>query len=194
MKTIQILIAAATILPGFAADLDRGIELYNSGKSAEAEKELRAFVSENGDNARGRLYLGYALLELSKTSDAGTEIKKADELESTPESRLGLAWVAAQNKQWDEAESAVENAGGDDLEFVRGQIHLNKSRWQAAAKDLESALQKKPFRAYAHYYAGLAYNGMKRPDKMLTHFEQFLKMKPDAPEARKVRAVVNTGK
>ena len=46
------------------------------------------------------------------------------------------------------------------------------------------------------YYSGhgLAYNGAKRPDKMLTHFGIFVKLKPDAPEARKVRAVLSTGR
>jgi len=62
-----------------------------------------------------------------------------------------------------------------------------------AARDLESFSKSYPDFAYAHYYAGLAYNGMKRPDKMLTHFEMFVKMKPDAPEARKVRSVLRTG-
>ena len=37
-------------------------------------------------------------------------------------------------------------------------------------------------------------NGLRRPDKMLTHFQLFLKMKPDAPEARKVRAVLKTAR
>jgi regulator of sirC expression with transglutaminase-like and TPR domain len=58
--------------------------------------------------------------------------------------------------------------------------------------DLEAYLSKYPEQAYAHYYAGLAYNGVRRPDKMLTHFELFLKLKPDAPEARKVRSVMRT--
>jgi hypothetical protein len=40
----------------------------------------------------------------------------------------------------------------------------------------------------------MAYNGLKRPDKMLTHFELFLKMKPDAPEARKVNSVVRAAR
>ncbi len=61
-----------------------------------------------------------------------------------------------------------------------------------AAKDFEAHLEKHPEDAYAHYNAGLAYNRMKRPDKVLTHFEMFVKMRPDAPEARKVRAVLQS--
>ena len=47
-----------------------------------------------------------------------------------------------------------------------------------------------PENPYAHYYAGLAYNQIKRPDKMLEHFRTFLKLAPEAPEAPKVRALL----
>jgi tetratricopeptide (TPR) repeat protein len=71
---------------------------------------------------------------------------------------------------------------------------VNRDKHQEAADALEAYLEKNPNHAYAHYYAGLAYNGLRRPDRMLNHFEHFLRLKPDAPEARKVRAVVRTGK
>jgi hypothetical protein len=61
-------------------------------------------------------------------------------------------------------------------------------------KDFEQYLSVHPEAAYAHYYAGMAYSAIRRPDRMLTHFEQFLRMKPDAPEARKVRAVMRSTK
>jgi hypothetical protein len=59
---------------------------------------------------------------------------------------------------------------------------------------LKNVIDKKPEHAYAHYYLGMAYNGLRQPDKMMTEFEMFLRMKPDSPEARKVRAVMRTGK
>jgi tetratricopeptide (TPR) repeat protein len=73
---------------------------------------------------------------------------------------------------------------------VRGLMNFHKKDNEAAARELEQYLEAHPEFAYAHYYAGMAYSAMRRPDKMLTHFEQFLRMKPDAPEARKVQAVM----
>jgi hypothetical protein len=46
--------------------------------------------------------------------------------------------------------------------------------------------------AYAHYYAGMAYNKAKRVDLMATHFERFLKLAPAAPERPVVESVMRT--
>jgi tetratricopeptide (TPR) repeat protein len=99
--------------------------------------------------------------------------------------------VYIEQKKFDEAEAAVKDAAMDELQYVRGLLNFHRGRHQEAVDDLEAYLSKYPEHAYAHYYAGLAYNGLRRPDKMLTHFEIFLKLKPDAPEARKVRSVLS---
>jgi len=177
-----------------AADLNRGIELYQQGKYADAESELRQVVQDDPQNGRAYLYLGLALIEQEKAADAATFLQKGNELVANGESRLAMARLYVAQKEFDKAEEAVKEAEGEDLEYVRGLVHLNKKRYEEAARDFESFLEKKPDHAYAHYHAGLAYNGMQRPDKMLTHFEMFLKLKPDAPEAKKVRAVIRTGR
>lgn len=182
---------SASLLLG-AADLERGKQLYSQGNYAEAEKELRAVVDGAADNAQANLYLGRALLALDRAGDAERHLVRANEIESTGDTKLGLAQLALKQKDLDKAEAALNDAAGDELEFVRGQIHLQRNRNEEAARDLEQALEKQPSNAYAHYYAGLAYNNLRRPDKMMTHFELFLKMKPDAPEARKVRSVLRS--
>jgi tetratricopeptide (TPR) repeat protein len=182
------MLAAGTAV--FAADLNRGKELYQQGKYAEAASELQQVAQEKSDDAEARRYLGLALLQQDKASEAAPHLTKADELSPSGETKLALAKLHLAQKDLDKAEAAVKDASGDDLELVRGRIHLERRRFEEAAKDLETYLEKHPDDAYAHYYVGLAYNGMKRPDKVLTHFELFLKMKPDAPEARKVRAVL----
>ena len=73
-------------------------------------------------------------------------------------------------------------------------MQFNRQRFNEAISSFESYLKDHPNQPYAHYYAGLAYNGAKRPDKMLSQFDMFLRLKPDAPEARKVRAVLSTGR
>jgi tetratricopeptide (TPR) repeat protein len=185
---IRLLLFTSILLA--AADLDRGKELYEQAKYSEAETELQKVVAENGDNAQARLYLGKALMALGKFDDAAPHLQKADELQASGETKLGLAHLYVHRKELDKAEAALKDASGDDLEYVRGVYNLHRQNYEESAKDLESYLDKKKGNAYAHYYAGLAYNGAKRPDKMLTHFEMFLRMKPDAPEARKVRSVV----
>ena len=177
-----------------AQDLDRGIELYRRNDFAAVASSLRQVVDADGSNARANRYLGLALLEQTKTSEAEPFILKANELEPGGESNMAMARLYIEKKEYDKAAAALKEAEGEETPYVRGLLSLMRKQYEPAARDLESFSQGHPDFAYAHYYAGLAYNGMKRPDKMLTHFEMFVKMKPDAPEARKVRSVLQTGR
>lgn len=176
------------------ADTDRGVEFYKQGKYAEAQSELAKAVEGNGDDARARRYLGLALAEQHKAAEAQEQLNKANELDPSGDTKLALARLAIEQKDYDKAESLLKDADGEEKDYVRGLLQFNRQQNKEAAASLENYLQSHPDQPYAHYYAGLAYNAAKRPDKMLTHFELFLKLKPDAPEARKVRAVLSTGR
>jgi Flp pilus assembly protein TadD len=190
-RTILLAAAAST---AFAADIDRGRELYNEGKYSEATSELRSVVKDNAEDAAARRLLGMALVEQDELSEAEEHINRAMELDPGGESKLAMARLQVARKNFDQAGELIGEASGDDLEWVRGLIHFNKDRFEQAASDLDAALEKRPRNAYAHYYAGMAYSKIGKPDRMLSHFEMFVKLKPNAPEARKVRAVLKTGR
>jgi len=105
-----------------------------------------------------------------------------------------LARLYTEQKAYAKAKTAVTDASGVEADYVRGRLDLAQGRNEDAAKEFESYLKAVPESAYGHYYAGMAYNAMRKQDKMLTHFELFVRMKPDAPEAKKVRAVLQTGR
>lgn len=189
-SAILIFLLAANLFTAAAQGVDRGIELYRKSDFGEAESVLRKAVEEKGDDARAKAYLGMALLEQHKTADAEPVIRQADEAGSSGETKTALARLYIEQKDLDKAEEALKQADGPEAAYARGLLALNRGRHEEAARQFESYLESNPEYAYAHYYAGMAYNGAKRPDKMLTHFEKFLRMKPDAPEARKVRSVL----
>lgn len=176
-----------------AQDLDQAIEHYNRADYSRAESDLRKVVEAKPDDARANRYLGLALLEQEKFSDGERYLRKADEIESTGETKAALARLYAEQKQFDKAEAALEGASGPDAAYARGLVAFSKKEYEQAANELESFLETHPKHGYAHYYAGMAYNGLRRQDKMLTHLEMFLNLKPNAREARAVRAIVKTG-
>lgn len=91
------------------------------------------------------------------------------------------------------ARRAVElNGGLAEAHYQLGQALYAASNWGAAAEAFTQATQVAPRHAYAHYYAGQAYYRAKRVDRMAQHFEYFLKLAPDAPEAPQVSAVMRT--
>ena len=178
----------------FAADLGRGIQLYKDGKYSSAESELKGAIGSADKNAEAHRYLGLAYLEQKKFDDAERELKRAAELEPGSASKAAMARFYAEKQQYDKAQAELDKAGGANADYARGLIQLNAKQYSEAAKSIEAFLGEEPNNGYAHYYAGLAYNGMGRKDKMLSEFELFLRMMPDAPEARKVRAVMQTGR
>ena len=176
------------------ADTDRGVDLYRQGKYAEAQSELSKAVQGNPDDARARRYLGLALVEQHKPAEAREHLMKANDLDPGGDSKLALARMYIEQKDLDKAADLLQGADGEEVNYVRGLLQFNRQQNAEAAASFEAYLKDHPNNPYAHYYAGLAYNGAKRPDKMLTHFEMFVRLKPDAPEARKVRAVLATGR
>jgi tetratricopeptide (TPR) repeat protein len=195
MKVYRLLLPLAVAAGSLcAADAGRGRELYLQGKYDDAATELRQAVQENGEDAGAQRALGMVLVEQDKLPEAEKHIRRAEEMNPGPETNLALARLAVAQKNYDRAQELLADASGDDLPYVRGLLRFQKQQYQEAADDLESYLEKNPGHPYAHYYAGLAYNNLRKPDRMLTHFERFLQIKPDAPEARKVRAVLKTGR
>jgi tetratricopeptide (TPR) repeat protein len=177
-----------------AQDLDRGIELYRQNDFAAAVSTLRQVVDGDGNNVRANRYLGLALLDQGKVAEAEPFILKANELDPSGESKMAMARLYIEKKDYDTAAECLKEAEGEELPYVRGLLNLHRKQFGQAANDLEAFSKRYPEFAYAHYYAGLAYNGLKRPDKMLTHFEMFVRMKPEAPEARRVRSVLQSGR
>ena len=60
------------------------------------------------------------------------------------------------------------------------------------ADAFDRAVDLNPANAYAHYYDGLMQYRSGRPDRMANHFEQFLKLAPEAPERPEVLQIMRT--
>lgn len=76
--------------------------------------------------------------------------------------------------------------------YQLGFIKSRREDWQGAADAFDRAAQLNPSFAYAHYYAGLSYSRMRRPDQVASHFEVFLKLAPEAPERGAVMSIMRT--
>ena len=82
-----------------------------------------------------------------------------------------------------------------DLPTVHFQLGLALARqqnWPEAADAFDAASERQPDNAYAHYYGGMMHYRANRVDRMAVHFEQFLKLAPDAPERPEVLSIMKT--
>jgi tetratricopeptide (TPR) repeat protein len=191
------LMAALTLATVLAADVQRGKQLYEEKNYRDAERELQQVASAEPDNAEAQKYLGLARIQLGKVSEAEAPLKKANELAGDAGTKLGLARIAIEQKDLEGAEALINQAAESDADnadipFNRGLIKASRKQYADSVKDLEAAIQKNPDNAYAHYYAGLSYNALKRPDKMIEHFQKFVKLAPDAPEKARVQSILKS--
>lgn len=192
--TLGLMLAFVRPLP--AQDLGEAERLCQSGQYPKAEGVLRPIVAAQPENAKANYLLGLALLEQSKVDEAEPKLSKARDLGYAPDQvKTGLGRIYLQRQQYDQAlavlnEAQTANPKNADAYMYRGIARANKNQFNEAVQDLEKAIQINPNNAKAHYYGGLAYNGLKRPDKMVEHFQIFLKLAPDAPEAARVRSLL----
>lgn len=195
---VSIAVLAFTGLAYQGADLERGIELYNARKYADAEPVLVQAVQGDSENARAHEYLGLARLSLGKLDEAEAQLSRAQELAPTSDTvKVGLARVRIEKQQFDGAEESLKSAreiNGDnpDVPLYSGALKLAKKEYQGAIVDLNDAIARKPDNAYAYYYAGIAYSALKQQDKMINSFQTFLKLAPDAPQSDKVKSLLRS--
>jgi tetratricopeptide (TPR) repeat protein len=93
----------------------------------------------------------------------------------------------------DAARQAVAAGGGlAEAHYQLGLTLAKREDWQGAANEFDAVVNINPSNAYAHYYDGLMQYRANRPDRMAIHFEQFLKLAPDAPERPEVSQIMRT--
>src|SRR5262245_37574656 len=109
----------------------------------------------------------------------------------------GMALVKIARKNYDgaleDAKKAVElDAENSDAHYALGLTHAYRQDFKSAAPSLEKALALNPNNAYGHYQLGLVQYRLKRYDQTIIHFEKFLEIMPEAPEAPQVKSILKT--
>ena len=89
------------------------------------------------------------------------------------------------------ARAGGPSASADAL-CAAGQEQFQEQAFAAAAATLDQCIRADPTRAYAYYYAGMAYRQIERVDRMGDRFEMFVRLAPDAPERPQVEAILQT--
>ena len=79
-----------------------------------------------------------------------------------------------------------------EAHYQLGLVLAKRQDWRGAAEAFDRAAELNPANAYAHYYGGLMHYRASRPDRMANHFEQFLKLAPEAPERPEVLQIMRT--
>ena len=78
--------------------------------------------------------------------------------------------------------------------FDLGVTHAYAQHWQPAVDALTTAINRNPGIAYAYYFRGMAAGKIDRKDLMIADFDRFITLAPNAPEALRVRRVLDAAR
>jgi tetratricopeptide (TPR) repeat protein len=179
--------------PAFAQDPAQVQRWFESGRfqqvtesaspSAPPQVRFLAGQSFQKQNAAGQAIEAYQGLAALPESDAWHFVGRSAELLLQNQNDQALA----------AAHQAVETNGNlTEAHYQLGLVHAKRQEWGEAAQAFDRASQIDPGYAYAHYYGGLAHYRAGRPDRMATHFEQFLRTAPEAPERPEVLGLMRS--
>ena len=169
-------------------------------KMFEAGQYQQVVDASRGDDADPAvLYTAAQSHQKLGAVDQAVELygRLADRSEGDPWHNVGNS---ARQLAQDNVDGALESANravaaAPDLAEAHYQLGLvlaKMQRWREASAAFDRAAELNPSMAYAHYYGGLMHYRANRPDRMANHFEQFLKLAPEAPERPEVTQIMRT--
>jgi superkiller protein 3 len=142
---------------------------------------------------------GKAQLEAKNYDAAEASFRQLLEMEPPTASKgyEGMALVDIGRKNYDkaveDAKKSVElNGDSAEAHYSLALAYGFKQDFKNAVASLERVLELNPDNAYAHYQLGSAQYRLKRYDQTIIHYEKFLKMMPNAPEAPQIRSILKT--
>jgi tetratricopeptide (TPR) repeat protein len=195
----RILLALTTVLLGSslaAAQDPSPVRLFEAGQYDAAVSQVKGRL-EAGDTAPEDVFwAGQGLVRLGRDGEAAEMFRRlGGEDDSDPWRAIGRSAAAlAEGNQEAALLQAVRATELAPDAFYANYQHalarMKAEQWQPAADAFERATQIDGSIAYAHYHAGMAYNRLKRTDRMATHLARFLELAPNAPEREQVQHVL----
>jgi protein O-GlcNAc transferase len=185
----------ATLLPALALAQDPGEiqRLFEAGRHQQVVEASRP------DSPPDVLYTTAQSQQKLGAMDqaAQTFSRLAERPESDPWHFIGLSGRQLVEGNLDASAASARQAVAmaPDLPATHFQLGLSLARqqqWSEAAAAFEAASDRQPTNAYAHYYAGMMHYRANRVDRMALHFDQFLKLAPEAPERPEVLSIMKT--
>ena len=170
-------------------------QLFESGKYQEAINKIKSTADAPPD----QVYLrALAHRKLNQNDEAREPFGAlAAHGEDDAWHFVGKSGIALSDGDQNAAEEAAKKGvdlNGDlaEARYQLGLVLSARDNQAQAAEAFAKAAELKPQMAYAQYEAGMAFYKIKRVDRMAVHFENFLKLAPNAPEKPAVQSIMRT--
>ena len=218
LSTAIVIMTAAAFAqaPGPASQMS-ALKLFEAGKYDSAIQAIASKRQSGGTSPAEDYLAGQVYLRMNQNDKAKQEFSRLAASSDPAWKLIGESAVALVDNQLDQAldkaNQAVKQLGDAQsaagaamppvtaaprtvemfhAQYQLGLVKAKKEDWTGAADAFERATQLDPAFAYAHYYAGLSYSKIQRPDRVAMHFDHFLTIAPNAPERGAVTSIMRT--
>jgi tetratricopeptide (TPR) repeat protein len=169
--------------------------LYESGQYEAAVSQVRERLDAREASPEDIFWAGQGLVRLGRAGEAADLFRRLGGEDDDPWRAVGRSAASLAEGQAQAALPAAVRATelAPDLFYAQYQhalVRMELQQWQPAADAFERAAGIDGGVAYAHYHAGMAYNRLKRMDRMAMHLTRFLELAPEAPEREQVQHVL----
>lgn len=179
-----------------------------AGTAPKVEIKLAREPSEEQKKRKEALALfrdGMSLAQAEKLDEAVASFRKAAELKpDLAEAHVNLGLLLLRQGKTDEAESALlkalelkpDETGAKealaDIYFDKGKGLLQIDRIDEALEKLKRSFELVPDNPFTCYLMGYGYTQKGMKADAIASFEAFLRLKPDAPQAPKVKEILES--
>lgn len=174
-------------------------DLYHAGRYQEVVDRVAALRAEGAAGPGDIWLMGQSLAKLNRDAEAREAFASLGGGEDDAWTFVGRSAAAVLDGNLDaaleSARAAVERApDAFHPNMQLGIVQTLRNDFGGASEALEKAAEIDGTDAYAHYYAGLAASKLRRTDRMIAHFEAFIRLAPEAPERPTVETLLRTVK
>jgi tetratricopeptide (TPR) repeat protein len=173
--------------PGLLRNL--GVAAFRIQNYQECVRALSEVVSANPSDSASRAMLGSAYYALDNYREAVRTIAPLGD-RAVHDTALGYAWAASLVRLGElvPATKILEEYEKADLSLdsimLVGQLWLDMADYAHAVAAFHRALDRDPYVARAHYFAGLAQLHWSHVNEAIAEFNAALKLAPDDPDAK----------
>lgn len=171
--------------------------LYEAGKNGELLQAVHSRREAGDADPEGAYLASQAYLRSENHEGARNELAYLQDVGDEAWKLIAQAETQRLDNNNAEARKTAQRATEVNsthpwAQYELGLVAADMNDWAAASAAFERALELRPDLAYAHYYAGQAFQRQRNLGKTAEHFQAFLRMAPEAPERPAVQAVLRT--
>lgn len=148
------------------SSFEKGVNLTKEDKTDEAIQEFRRALELKPDFAEAYLNMGILLFQGQKDEEAEKALLKV--LEFNPDETKSKGVLA-------------------DINFEKGRKLIQENKPDEALNKLKQAYGFRPDHAYVNYLLGYLYFNKNMKEEAIKHFEAFLLLEPNSPNAEKAK-------